>query len=266
MSKDEYEDFKALFQQGKDIEGAVILNEKSWDGKLENISTAKMTSFNMTHGELKGYQSVIDEVGKYQDELDGLAKAVAYAVNTIHMDDGSELDGHNAFFVGSDDTGDINTISAKNIKIHQDIIDDVGNINTGKEYPPSSEGDGERALAIAQLRNARLDILGISNGTEATYDEATMTIENMSGGTTVESYFKDIVAKLGISTQQANRMVDNQGALTGQLIQRRDSISGVSLDEEIANLVQFQHAYQANSKVISTLTLMLDTLINGMGV
>lgn len=252
-------------------EGAVVLNAQpdDWDGSFGDISSTKLKSFDLTHGELKGYQSIIDEVGKYQDELDGLARSVAYAVNIIHMDDGSDPDnpiGHIALFVGSDDTGDINTISAKNIKIHQDIINDVGKINTGKEYPSSSEGDGERALAIAQLRNTRLDILGISNGTEATYDEAAMAIENMSGGTTFESYFKDIVAKLGISTQQANRMVDNQGALTGQLIQRRDSISGVSLDEEIANLVQFQHAYQANSKVISTLTLMLDTLINRMGV
>ena len=261
MDEAQYKNFKSLFEDGENIEGKMILNEKSWDGKLETFSDVKMTAFDTNHGELIGYQSIIEEVGSYQEELNNLAKVVAHAVNTIHMDNGSELEGHIAFFEGID-----GTINASNIKINAKIIDDVQKINTGTVYPLLAEGDGERALAIAQLRNTRLNILEIIQDTGSiVYNPDTMIIDDMGGGTSFESYFKDIVAKLGISTQQSDRMVDNQAALTGQLTQRRDSISGVSLDEEIANLVQYQHAYQANSKVISTLTLMLDTLIHGMG-
>jgi flagellar hook-associated protein 1 FlgK len=61
-------------------------------------------------------------------------------------------------------------------------------------------------------------------------------------------------------------MVENQEALTSQLLHRRYSVSGVSIDEEVANMIQFQHAYQANASVISTLNMMLDTLINRLGV
>jgi len=45
---------------------------------------------------------------------------------------------------------------------------------------------------------------------------------------------------------------------------QRSEISGVSLDEETTNLIQFQHAYQANAKMISTIDELLDVVINGL--
>lgn len=59
-------------------------------------------------------------------------------------------------------------------------------------------------------------------------------------------------------------MVSNQQTLLDSLQQSRDSVSGVSLDEEFANLIQYQHAYQANAKVISTVDNLLDVIINGL--
>ncbi|MBV1822342.1 hypothetical protein KUA25_30510, partial [Bacteroidales bacterium MSK.15.36] len=44
----------------------------------------------------------------------------------------------------------------------------------------------------------------------------------------------------------------------------RDAVSGVSLDEEMTNLIQFQHAYQANAKLISTVDELLDVVVNGL--
>ncbi len=48
------------------------------------------------------------------------------------------------------------------------------------------------------------------------------------------------------------------------MVEMKNSISGVSLDEEMADLIQFQHAYQANAKVISTVDELLDVIINGL--
>lgn len=266
MSEAEYKNNYSFLKDGAVVSNA---NGEDWDGTFSNISLAKLKPVNMSHGELKGYQSIIEEVGKYQEELNGLARAVAYGVNTIHQDDGNIPPGGSAFFVGANNSPNIEDITAENITVNRDIVEDVRKINAGKDS--SAEGDGERALAISQLRNARLPVQDFIKDPGAamgglTYKPGDMKFENTTSGSTFESYYKDMTAKLGITTQQANRMVDNQEALTNQLIGRKDSISGVSLDEEIANLVQFQHAYQANSKVISTLTTMLDTLINRMGV
>ncbi|HHY81569.1 MAG TPA: flagellar hook-associated protein FlgK [Clostridiales bacterium] len=267
MTKAEYDSYAVDADSGSFLqEGAVIFNDVSWDGI--NHADGNLAIFDVKHGELRGYQDISAEVAKYQDQLNGLARAIAYAVNTIHTGDGNPDDPNPvSFFVGEGNSGDISKINAGNIKVNEEILKDVRLINTRKSED-SPEGNGERALAIAQLRNARLPIQDfIENpNTTVTYKEDEMKFENVSGGNTFEGYFKDIIAELGISAQQAVRMVENQEALTGQLLQRRYSISGVSIDEEVANLIQFQHAYQANANVISTLTAMLDTIINRMGV
>ena len=261
VTKDEYETISFL------QDGVVVFNDPSWDGA--NYTDAGFSLFEMNHGELKGYQEISAEVASYQSQLDGLARAIAYAVNTIHTDDGN-FEGSVSFFTAADGSSDISKINAGNIRVNQAIVQDINNINT-RRAADSPEGNGDRALAIAQLRNARLPIQEFMDASydpagEITYKSDEMAFENVSGGNTFEGYFKDIIARLGISAQQADRMVENQEALTGQLIQRRYSISGVSIDEEVANLIQFQHAYQANANVIATLTMMLDTIINRMGV
>jgi flagellar hook-associated protein 1 FlgK len=59
-------------------------------------------------------------------------------------------------------------------------------------------------------------------------------------------------------------MVKNQETLLSSFQETRESISGVSLDEEMASLIQYQHAYQANAKIISTVDELLDVVINGL--
>lgn len=82
----------------------------------------------------------------------------------------------------------------------------------------------------------------------------------------MEGAYGDIVIKVGVKTEQASNMVDNQTAVLSQLYNRRESVSGVSIDEEVTNLLKFQRSYEANSRVISTINEMLDTLINRTGV
>lgn len=261
VSQDVYNDSYAFME-----EGVVVFNENSWDSENQGLSDANVKLFDVKYGELKGYQDISVEVSVYQEQMDGLARAVAYAVNTIHTDDGNAAI---PFFVGEDGTGDISGINAGNIQLNE-AMEDVKNIHA-KKQPDGPEGDGDRALAIAQLRSARLPVQNFIDpaynpDADITYNPDDMSFDNVSGGNTFEGYLKDVIAKLGISSEKATKMVENQEALKGQLIQRRYSISGVSMDEEVANLIQFQHAYQANANVISTLTTMLDTLINRMGV
>ncbi|MBC7346628.1 MAG: flagellar hook-associated protein FlgK [Clostridia bacterium] len=104
-------------------------------------------------------------------------------------------------------------------------------------------GDGTNALAIAQLRRESITDLG---------------------GFTFDDYYKNFIAHLGVAAHEAQRMVENQNVLVEQLNKRKESISGVSLDEEMVNLIQYQYAYQAAARVITVVDEMLDTLINRM--
>jgi flagellar hook-associated protein 1 FlgK len=70
---------------------------------------------------------------------------------------------------------------------------------------------------------------------------------------------------LGVFTQTVNRRADIQTSVVNDLDNARSGQSGVSIDEEMTNMVAFERSYQAAAKVISTIDDMLDTLINRMG-
>jgi flagellar hook-associated protein 1 FlgK len=130
--------------------------------------------------------------------------------------------------------------SAKTIKINPAIDKNNSLIAPGKTI---EKGDGERALEISKLRNKIL-----------------------SDGSTIPSKYNDIVTRVGISKQQSDNIVSNQEVLLNQLVLKRESTSGVSIDEEVTNVLKYQKAYEANAKVISVLNDMLDVLINRTGV
>jgi flagellar hook-associated protein 1 FlgK len=78
--------------------------------------------------------------------------------------------------------------------------------------------------------------------------------------------YRQVVVNLGVEAQTVNRRADIQDTITSQVDAARDGQSGVSLDEEMTNMLQFQRAYQAASKVLSVIDDTLNTLINGIGV
>lgn len=87
-------------------------------------------------------------------------------------------------------------------------------------------------------------------------------VENVTN----DDYWRSIVSDIGVKTQEANRMVINQTVLLAQLENKRQSVSGVSLDEEMTNMIKFQHAYNASSRYITTIDETLDMIINRMGI
>ena len=114
-------------------------------------------------------------------------------------------------------------------------------------------GNGENALRLANLRFDPIERL---------------TKKNTNTGdqkVTIGDAFNSIIAELGVRTQQAVRMNENGTNLELHLRNLKDSISGVSLDEEMANMIRFQHAYSAAARVMTTMDEALDTIINRLG-
>ncbi len=133
------------------------------------------------------------------------------------------------------------------IEIAGEVKRDLNSIAAGMGVNgrPAELGDGSAALAIARLRTSPVMV-----GSEATFDD----------------YFADAVARIGLEGERAGRMAETQSRIAKNLSDMRESISGVNIDEELANMIKFQHGYAASAKFIANFDEMLDTIINRMGV
>ncbi|MBB6732260.1 flagellar hook-associated protein FlgK [Cohnella zeiphila] len=156
------------------------------------------------------------------------------------------------FFVASDG----GTITAANIKLSSDIEKNPNLIASSMRTSGSPEtvvsGNNTLALLAAQLKTGKFVISGSSN--------------NAVSEGTLDDYFQSLVGKLGVQAETATTQTTNQQALVDQADSNRQSVSGVSLDEEMSDLIKFQHAYSSAARFMTTMDEVLDKLINGTGV
>jgi flagellar hook-associated protein 1 FlgK len=133
------------------------------------------------------------------------------------------------------------------IQINPDILKDPGTIATsfGLDEGEGGQGDGRAALAIARLRTEPVMIGQI---------------------TTFDNYFADVVAEIGLKGEQAEKALQTESLIMKELDTIKESISGVNMDEELANMVKFQHGYAAAARFVSEVDKMIDLIINRMGV
>lgn len=227
--------------------GQIVIVSK--DENMENIKT-----ISMKEGSIKGAQEALEVIDTKKTELDQLTYQFATAVNKIHSNDGEGSD----FFEVS------KTDSAKNLKVKQEIIDDSSKINAGKTIDKVVSGDGTRAGAIASLASTKLSYHTMDELPK--YDAANMKFEQVVGGSSTADAYNDMITSMGIVKQQADYMVGSQEEVISFLNNRRNSISGVSMNEEVVDMMKFQSAFQANSRIINVVNEMLDTLINRTGV
>jgi len=80
-----------------------------------------------------------------------------------------------------------------------------------------------------------------------------------------EDFVKSLVSNLGVDADQANNVVKNQQTLVNHFIVQRESVSGVSLDEEMTNMIKYQNAYNANARMVNVFDEMLDLVVNRLG-
>ncbi len=224
----------------------LVQGNSSWDLSTEtNVSglqdivwlDGSGSSANITHsisgGKLKGWIEARDaSIPGYLSRLDDLAATIISEVNTLHQG-GFDLNSNpgEPFFTGT---------SASDIAVNFNIVNDV-NLIAASGTAGGVPGDNSTAIAIANLQYAH----------------------TMSGGTaTFDDYYNSVVSDVGNDVQTASTNFDHQTSMVNHLNNYRESISGVSLDEEMINLIKFQHAYDAAAKLITTVDELLNTVIN----
>ncbi len=175
-------------------------------------------------------------IGSIMDRLDQMAHAVSTAVNEIHQQ-GFTATGRQgvAFFKP------INQVerAAEMISLSDDLNESANNIATA--MAPNSPGDNRLAHALANLQNSRFF---------------------MDGTTTMDDFYNSMVSDVGVSAARNNEALSQQKTITNQLEKMRETISGVSIDEETTKLLQYQHAFNASARVIRVADEMLDTILN----
>ncbi|HUU44626.1 MAG TPA: flagellar hook-associated protein FlgK [Acidobacteriota bacterium] len=194
-------------------------------------------SVNVQGGEIGGLLETRDQlVPAYRSMLDDLASAIISEVNALHTT-GTALDGTtgNFFF-------DPMRVTAADISLDSAVMGDLNKIAASQS---GAVGDNANAIAIANLQN-----LSVLNGNVATFAD----------------YYAQIVSSAGRRSAEAIDARTNAEMVVEQVEMSRQSVQGVSLDEEMADLIKAQHAYDAAARVITTIDHALDTLINGMGI
>ncbi|MFW5842911.1 MAG: flagellar basal body rod C-terminal domain-containing protein, partial [Spirochaetota bacterium] len=133
------------------------------------------------------------------------------------------------------------------IAVNPDIAEEPASIvaSYGVGDRPGRPGDGRAALDIAALRNQPVMV-----GQIQTFDD----------------YFSETVAEIGLKGEEAELALRTQNAIMKDLRDTRASISGVNIDEELAQMIKFQHGYNAAARFVTQVDRMLDTIINRMGV
>lgn len=113
----------------------------------------------------------------------------------------------------------------------------------------------------------------VSKGNVASGDNAVLLGECLKqktsptlGDKSLDGYYSSLIGTLGVQSENAQRTADNQQALVDQIVNWRESISGVNMDEEMTYMIKFQKGYNAAARVLTTMDEMLDKLINGTGV
>lgn len=188
-------------------------------------------------GSLGGIIEIRDiTINSLLDDVDDLAFSFMNEVNKVHRQ------GYDAF---DNPGGDLfasplkQIDAAQNMEIAAVVAKDPGRIVAG--LVPNAPGDNRIANMMADLQQQRL----------------------MEKGTTsFDEFYNSIVGKVGIATEKANKGAESQKNIHAQLENIRDSISGVSLDEEATKMIEFQKTFDASARLISTAEEMFDTVLN----
>lgn len=179
-------------------------------------------------GDLETYNTTIPD---YLSKLNATANALITQVNTIHAAGyglGTPPSTGVNFFTGT---------SASDINVNTDVVNDPNEVAASSD---GSTGDNQVALALANLQNQ-----SVMNG----------------GTTTISQYYTSLVSSIGSAVDAAQDTSNNQQLTINQLQSQRSSVSGVSIDEEMTNLTQYQQAYQAASEVVNVVDELMQTLI-----
>ena len=226
-----------------------------------------LLKFLLKHNDMDATLSIDADVTSIDDIATAINAIDVTMISATVVDNKLQISGVNGYeFAFSDDNSNvlaalgINTFftgsSAGNMGVNDVIGLNKNNIAAAQVASDGSmaSGDNNNALAITDLQSATMSI-------------SQWTCDRINGNTqgsiisTTEDYYHSMVGTIGIVSASVSRDRSFGEMMVNELSTIRDSISAVSLDEEMTNLIKFQHAYAAAAKLIGVADEMLNTLL-----
>ena len=211
---------------------ATVQGTVAFDG-TQITAGSPATALALAGGSIQGALVARDgAIQQMRDNLDALARQLVTSVNAVYNPGGT---GENFFVSGGTTAGTIAVVSTVTAQ-------------TLKAGSGAAAGDNTIALAIGRLASATFST-GSGDAIDGTF----------------ANFFGKSVSQLGQSLATANSRAEDQGNIERLVRGQRDAVSGVSLDEEMADLMKYQRAFQASSRVFSVLDDLLDVVVNRLG-
>ena len=276
----QYGNTSVKYEYFKNIEG--IFNEPS-----DTAISSSLNSFFNSWSELSkdpqssGVKSVVIENGKYLDQRDQLLDNLSFKLNINDKDVKVTL--KKAYDANGKVT--LDDLTKSGVKISGEL---EGTLSMKQEINKYKDGLKQLSNTITSNVNkaAGQEIFKAKDGElisinpemlqepekiNVTADIALKVYElksekvNINGkDMTINTFYNSMIQDLGQSSAAVIRDESNQSKLLENIDSSRSSVSGVSLDEEMISLVQLQHTYSANAKVMSTIDSLLDVVVNGL--
>ncbi len=228
-----------IHREGYDLEGETNIDFFTVDG----MSTEEFSNYLVTQG-LNG-ESAIDvteqmTIGIESDMTHEEKTELIRENSDVFFSNNPQYEGKTIRLV-DDRYYVVDVIQADRVSISADL-EDVNKIaaSTTVEGLP---GDGGNILNIANVRE---------------------DVELYDWGSP-DDFIKSLVSNLGVDGQSTQSLMENQELLLSNISTSRESVMGVSLDEEMSDMIRFQHAYSANARMINTMDEMLDLIVNRLG-
>jgi flagellar hook-associated protein 1 FlgK len=208
-------------------------------------------------------------IASYRGDLDAFAFTLASRVNQLHYPAAPDTayglvdDVQRRFFVDGSaaavpEGADLSAVSgaASRLAIHSDLLANARHVAAGRTSLGAglgaAPGDNENASLLAEL--------SVVTGAFYQVGDAPGTPSGPSA--TLGGFFESVAGRLGAEIQTTRRALSQEELIVAQLEERRGAISGVSIDEEVANLVRFERAYQASARIIQTADELLERLLD----
>ena len=250
------QEFNNIHQQGFGIDGTTGNNffnalTTTVETNINNTGSATLTASNGDPSNISIDKYEITVTGSNTFTLQNLTTGVNEG--TFNFTSGSTFNLANGFAVtisGTPAVGDrfklsVSDSAARNFSIASGVSSNSNKIAAGL----NSNTDGGNALQLVELQS------------KLVFDS--ITLDSSGSGTfTFDEFYSSLVSTVGIESFASQSTLSQQEGILLQLDARRESIAGVSIDEEMINMIKFQQAYNAAARLIGVADELLDTIIS----